>query len=106
VAFVEKFPKRKLSEATTPKLASVTEILDDPFKKTSNLFTEVEVIVYAIENLYQTPAESVAPSLPIWAVLLHSCKTPAEVSRKRTTFPLPVPSRAPIDAVALGSTFM
>ncbi len=76
---VSKLDNVKVFEPVSLKVPFVTDIVEIPSLNNSSLLTDVEVTVYAKDNLYQTPVERVAPSLPICA-LLHNCNTPAEVN--------------------------
>jgi hypothetical protein len=91
-------------EADVVNVAFVTEIPETPSTKSSNLFVVLFVTVYASEILYQTPVDSVGPSVPLCAVVVcQSCSTPALVSLMWLAWAFPLVIPPIIVVVALGS---
>lgn len=58
-------PKRNRFPAVSPIVSFVTEMLETPSTNTSNLLIVEEVIVHAMEILYQVPVDKVLPLEPI-----------------------------------------
>lgn len=82
MALPEALPSINPLVAAFTSVAFVIEISETPSLNNSNLFTVVEVTVYAKEILYQIPVDKVEPFVPICVLALSvSIKTPPLVMR-------------------------